>query len=553
MVARKTLPACIRIQVVSLVLLTAATSFLTAQSTSFRYFYRICFNDKGEQQPENYTPSDLFSAKAVERRLKAGLTGLDYKDLPVWSAYVDYIKSTGLTLHCTSRWMNTALFKSVGPFDITTLNNLPFVRSVKLVKDPAAKSNFADKLAFTTYQASLPPFDNPLLMLNGITVHNSGFTGTGILIAVLDGGFINAENISSLNDLRNRNGIKATRDFVNGGSFVYDYHNHGTAVLSVLAGEIEGSISGSAPDAGFILLRTEDVFSEFPAEEDYWAAGAEFADSAGCDVLSSSLGYFNFDDPLMNYKYSDMNGRTAFVTLAAEAAASRGILVVNSAGNERDQPWLHIIAPADGDSVLAVGAVDGNKLISGFSSAGPSYDRRVKPDVVAQGVSVPVQVSTLIVERAAGTSFSCPVISGMCACLLQAVPQAKSSDIITAVRAASDRYNSPDSLYGYGIPDMVKAIAELQNIYLAEPAGGYVIWPNPFSTVLNVTFTENPQWLRVEIYDETGRLMGKRYFKDYVSRSVVLDDLQNFRQGVYFIRLITSTGTFTHKAIKTTR
>ncbi|MGB8492363.1 MAG: S8 family peptidase, partial [Bacteroidales bacterium] len=456
-----------------------------------------------------------------------------------------------LTLHCTSRWMNTALFKSADPVDITTLNNLPYVKNVKLVKDPAAKSEFADKLAFATYQASLPPFDNPLSMINGLPVHNSGFTGRGILIAVLDAGFLNAENISSLNNLRSRNGIAATRDFVDRGSFVYDYNNHGTAVLSVIAGDIEGSITGSAPNADFILIRTEDVFSEFPAEEDYWAAGAEFADSAGCDILSSSLGYFNFDDPSMNYKYADMNGRTAFVTLAAEAAASRGILVVNSAGNEREQPWLHIIAPSDGDSVLAVGAVDGNRLIASFSSAGPSYDRRVKPDVAAQGVSVPVQVSTLVVERAAGTSFSCPVISGMSACLLQAVLQAKSSDIISAVRAASDRYKSPDSLYGYGIPDMVKAVAELQSICVAEPAGGSVIWPNPFSSVVNVTFTENPQWLRVEIFDETGRLMGKKYLKDYISRSVVLDDLQHFRQGVYFIRLTTSSGTFTHKAIKT--
>ncbi len=206
------------------------------------------------------------------------------------------------------------------------------------------------------------------------------------------------------------------------------------------------SIEGTAPGADFWLMRTEDTESEFPVEEDFWVAGAEFADSLGADIISSSLGYFAFDDPSMNYKYSDMDGNTAFITRAADIAASKGILPVNSAGNERDNAWIHIIAPSDGDTVLAVGAVDGNNSISVFSSAGPSYDRRIKPDVVAQGVSVPVQVNTSVVERAGGTSFSCPVISGMCACIMQAVPEASDSDIIAALHSSSDRFLTPDSL-----------------------------------------------------------------------------------------------------------
>ena len=207
----------------------------------------------------------------------------------------------------------------------------------KLLKTPGKKNNFNDKLDFKIEQADLPPFDRPVTMVNGNPLHNSGYDGKNILIAVLDGGFINADQISSLNGLRNRNGIKTTYDFVKKNNSVYNSSSHGTAVLSVLAGKITGQIEGTAPGADYLLLKTEDVESEFPCEEDFWAAGAEFADSSGADIISSSLGYFNFDDPTLNYKYSDLDGNTAFVTRVADIAASKGILVVNSAGNERTQ------------------------------------------------------------------------------------------------------------------------------------------------------------------------------------------------------------------------
>ncbi len=390
-------------------------------------------------------------------------------------------------------------------------------------------------------------------MLNGDVVHNSGFDGKGILIAVLDGGFANAENISSLETLRNRQGIKGTFDFVRKSEFVYDYHNHGTAVLSILAGSLTGTIEGSAPGADYWLLRTEDTGSEFPVEEDFWAAGAELADSIGADIISSSLGYYVFDDPSLDYKYSDMDGNSTFVTRAADIAASKGILVVNSAGNERNNPWLHIIAPSDGDSVLAVGAVDGDKVISSFSSAGPSYDRRIKPDVAAQGVSVVVQVQESVVERSSGTSFSCPIISGMCACIMQAVPRATNADIISALHSSSDRYLIPDSLYGYGIPDIARVINQLQEKYLAKPENASVAGPNPFIDELRITFRDNPEQLRIEIYNINGRLVMKRNYREYISRSLILDDFHNFANGLYFIRLYTPGGTFIHKVIKIDR
>jgi serine protease AprX len=520
------------------------------QSSDYNFFYRVYFRDKGLYNTADFKLSDLFTDKAVARREKAGLPDVDFRDLPVNNEYTDQVLALGFKLHCTSRWMNTALFKTEGMADINAILNLPFVAGVRIVKNTGTKSNHSDKLAFSTWQDDSPAYDRPLSMINGISVHNSGFNGKGVMIAVLDGGFLNADNITSLLPLRNRNGIRGTRDFVNKSDFVYDYHNHGTAVLSVLAGSIPGSVEGSAPGADYWLLRTEDTFSEFPAEEDYWVAGAEFADSAGADIITSSLGYFTFDDPSMDYKYSDFDGNTAFVTVAADIAASKGILVVNSAGNERTSDWIHIIAPSDGDSVVAVGAVDGNNMISSFSSAGPSSDGRVKPDVVTQGVSIPVQISTAVVSRSSGTSFSCPVLSGMCACIMQAVPEAGNYDIISALHSCSDRSLNPDSLYGYGIPDIVKVINQLQDKLLISPDNGSVIMPNPFTDDLTITFREPPEQLRIEIFNTAGKFISTSEFKEFVGRSVILTGLGHLEKGLYLIRLKTSGRTIVHKAVK---
>lgn len=531
-------------------LLVNSFNSIDCQEKTYNFFYRIYLKDKGTNNNNDFSSEDLLSEKAVKRREKAGIPVPDFRDIPVFSGYIDQITALGFKLHCTSRWMNTALFKTVVMSDVNALLKLPFVSEVKIVKNSSGKSESYDKLSFKTVQENLPPFDQPLLMLNGRMVHNSGLNGNGILIAVLDGGFSNADKISSLDGLRSRNGIKGTFDFVEKDEFVYGFHNHGTAVLSVLAGYIPESIEGTAQGADFWLLRSEDTGSEFPVEEDFWAAAAEFADSLGADIISSSLGYCTFDDPLMDYKFSDMDGNRTFITQAADIAASKGILVVNSAGNERNKTWIRIIAPSDGDSVLAIGAVDGYGSISAFSSAGPSYDRQIKPDVVSQGVSVPVQVQASIIDRSSGTSFSCPIISGMCACIMQAVPVAVNSEIISALHSASDRFLKPDSLYGYGIPDIAEVINRLQDKYIRKPGDRSEVSPNPFKDELKVTFREVPGQLRFEIYDINGKLVMKRDYRDYISRTLVLDEFPDLRKGIYFVRLITPGGTFIHKVIK---
>lgn len=535
--------------VLLLLFLPAENCFLSAQPV-YSYYYRIYLRDKGGDEPSQSSLSDLFSQRAVSRRLKTGNSLPDFNDLPVNKHYLDQITALGFKLHCTSRWMNSALFKTENPADLSSVMALPFVSDVKVVKNAGTKAGKVDKLAFSLNQADQPPYDRPLTMLNALPVHNSGFTGEGIVIAVLDAGFSNAENITSLQTLRDRGGISGTRDFVLNDNGVFNYHYHGTAVLSVLAGSFPDFLEGSGPGANYWLLRTEDPDTEFPVEEDFWIAGAEYADSVGADIISSSLGYFNFDDSSMNYKYSDFDGRTAFVTRGADIAVSKGILVVNSAGNERNSAWIHIIAPSDGINVIAAGAVDGNKVISSFSSAGPSYDRRIKPDVVAQGVSVPVQIETASVSRSSGTSFSCPVISGLCACVLQAVPKATPYDIIEAIKHSSDRFLNPDSLYGYGIPDFTKVIYLLQEKFVLKPGNNPIAFPNPFTDKLQIIFNIPPERLRIELYTLSGEKIFGRNFEEYISRSIELTNLSSLKQGVYFLRLGTQAQTTTLKLVK---
>jgi len=531
-------------------LLFSANLSIFSQEVVYPYFYRVYFSDKGDNSISGYSASDLLSIRAIARRQKAGISVPDLRDLPVNKSYLDKISLLGLKLHTTSRWMNTALFKSQNPFDLNVLRSLPFISNVKTVKRPGAKGGNGNKLDFQVSQTDFPSYDLPLTMLNGSSMHTAGYDGLNVLIAILDGGFLNSDVISSLAELRNRKGIRVTYDFVKKNKSVYNASTHGTAVLSVLAGSIPGTIEGTAPGADYLLLKTEDVDSEFPCEEDYWAAGAEYADSAGADIISSSLGYFNFDDPAFNYKLSDLDGNTAFITRVADIAASKGILVLNSAGNERNTSWKRIIFPADGDSVEAVGAVDGNKLISDFSSAGPSADRRIKPDNVTMGVSVTVQTSNNITGKASGTSFSCPVLSGFAACLLQAVPQAANNDIITVLHKSADRYTSPDSLNGYGIPNILIALDELQKKYIKTPEDGILVYPNPTSGTFKLVFYSSPGNLAIEIISTTGKIIYRKSYDNYPGRTIDIAALQHREEGVYLLRITDPSGIRVRKVIK---
>ena len=516
------------------------------------YFYRIYFTDKNAS-PSDFLPEELLSPAAIARREAQGIALPELSDLPVSPEYISTMTEQGLTYKCSSRWMNTALFTSPEPLDVKDLGLIPSVDRVKLVKRPAdpVKGTYG-KYGIVALKMGTEEFD-PRVPLNGVALHQSGFTGRGVTIAVLDAGFANADRIESLAPLIHRGGIIATHDFVTGSEYVYDYHSHGTSVLSILAGDLPGLISGTAPGADYILLRTEDDGSEYPVEEDYWAAGAEYADSAGADIITSSLGYCTFDDPSMSYSFSDMDGNTTFVTQAADIAASKGIVVIASAGNERNKEWLRILAPSDGDGVVSVGAVTHELTISDFSSAGYSYDGRVKPDVVAPGVNLNIQFEPDRLHRGSGTSFSCPVISGLTASLMQAIPKASPPEIITALHESSDRFLNPDSLYGYGLPDFLKALRLLEDIHSYKPEEGMTAGPNPFFDEIYIWFQAPPGNLSITVTSVDGTLVTRRHYPAYAARSYRLDLSGKTGQGVYLVKVTTEEESRVFKMIRLSR
>ena len=514
------------------------------------YIYRVYFSNKGVDVFSDYNPEDLLSPGAIARREKCGADLLVLNDLPVNPGYIEAVKQKGLTWRLSSKWMNTAIFSSETPFETEKLTVLPFVRKVALVKSPVTKSpGIVDKFGSTEDIAPTGVF-RPIGPINGMPLLLTGYNGKGVTIAVLDAGFLNADLVESLRPLRQRHGIVLTRDFIGKTDFVYGFHGHGTAVLSILAGSIGNIITGTAQGADYMLFRTEDNASEFPVEEDYWVAAAEYADSAGADIITSSLGYYWFDDPAMNYSYSSTDGNTAFITVAADIAASKGILVVCSAGNERNNEWQRLLFPSDGDSVLSIGAVKPDLRISDFSSSGYSADGRVKPDIVAPGVSVPVQYSSGLWVAGSGTSFSCPVISGMCAALMQSSPGATAEDIRNAVRESSDRYNNPDSLYGYGLPDFVKALRILDESHAFKPEVPVTAGPNPFTDEIHIWFRDVPEWLSVTVTDYAGTTILKTAYETYIGKSFTLRGLSAATRGLYMVKVESAAGEKVFKMVK---
>jgi len=475
-------------------MLFLAASFLFAAGGSpAQSSYWVGFTDKKGSSFSVDRPQEFLSPRALERRARQSIP-VDLHDLPVSRQYTDSVVQEGATLLCSSKWLNGITVRLHNDSNVARISRFPFVREVVLSKPalPAAKEA-VDKFGVpwkgipidsSYYGLSV----SQVAMLKGQLLHSRGFRGKGLVVAVLDAGFANADSVPALDSLRLGGRLLGSRDFVDPGGNLFRGHYHGMSVLSAMAGNLPGQLIGTAPDASFWLLRTEDAASEYPIEEDFWVAGAEFADSVGADLINSSLGYSVFDLPSLNHRYGEMDGRTTRVTRGANWAASRGILVFSSAGNEGNKSWRYITAPADGDSVIAVAAVDREGLRASFSSVGPSARGAVKPELAAMGSGTAVSWTDGSVYPLSGTSFSSPVLAGMTASLWQAYPSATASQVRKALIMSGDRSLNPDTLLGYGIPDMQAASLLLQGFTHApapeEKPPAWQVFPNPFSRVL---------------------------------------------------------------------
>jgi serine protease AprX len=459
--------------------------------------YWVKLKDKKGTSFQISQPYAFLSQRAINRRVRQ-LIPIDETDLPVSPVYLDSLKKRGLEIVHTSKWLNGTTVRTADTALIKKIAALPFVTSIQLTKPAIIKKSAHLKFNEEALNTAIDPANygnaiNQLTQLNGQYLHNKGFRGKGIQIAVLDAGFWHVNEIPAFDSLRTTNRILGTRDFVDPLSDIFQQNTHGMSVLSTMGGNQPGKLVGTAPDASYYLFRTEDDPTEYLIEEDNWVAAAELADSLGVDVINSSLGYYNFDDSIMNHSYSDLNGKKTRVTQGANMAFQKGILVVTSAGNEGNVAWKHIIAPSDGEKVIAVAAVDQSGIRASFSSVGPAYGGAIKPNVAARGSQTYLITSSGIPGYSSGTSFSSPVLAGMAACLLQANPYSNAMQIKIAIEQSANIYNKPDSLLGYGIPDFEKADKYLKvvtSLPLIREAN-WVVSPNPFTDQIIIRNLKN--------------------------------------------------------------
>ena len=422
----------------------------------------VFFKDKPSEATFLSSPLTMLSQRSLDRRVRYSIA-LDTKDVPIENSYYNQIESEDdITIKAKSKWLNAVHVKG-SQVAIEALRSIDFVEKIEWANKSILNSkenksfkkvSYGKKKLEEVTDFSYGVSANQIEMLRGEVLHENNFTGSGMQIAILDGGFTDVDNNSAFKRLRDNNQILDGYNFVERNKNFYARSYHGTSVLSTIGGFVEGSLVGTAPDASFYLFVTEDVSQEVPLEESLWVEAAEKADSLGVDVINTSLGYSSFfDDDNHNYPYEAMDGKTTFISRGAVIAFERGMFLVNSAGNEGNDPWKHINAPADVANVLTIGAVNSAGAIAAFSSFGPTSDNRVKPDVCAQGAATVLVNSSGNIASGNGTSFSSPVMAGVVTCLWQAFPEKSNFELLKVIRESGHLYSSPTDQYGYGIPN----------------------------------------------------------------------------------------------------
>ena len=442
------------------------TGILEADMVSFPggkcQMYRLYLKDKDlDHTPFSVNrPSEFLSQRSIDRRKRQGIP-VDLTDLPVAPAYEKQVAEAGIEIVGKSKWNNTLLIRIHKDKELRKLEGLEFItKRKKVFQAPDSvsqrmRSNVRNGLnEWSQGDEFYGAADAQLKSLNGKKLHENGYRGKGMMIAVFDGGFMNADKIPALHKIK----LAGVKDFVVPESkSVFGEMEHGTMVLSTMAANAPDFYVGVAPEAQYLLIRCEDERTESLAEEDYWASAAEYADSCGVDVINSSLGYHGFDDSSMNHHYYEQDGNTALISRTASMCADKGIVCVNSAGNDGMGSWKKINFPADAKDILTVGSINEHGMNAAFSAVGPTADGRIKPDVMAFGSPTCVITGRGSIINDNGTSFSSPLVAGMVACLWQALPGKTAKQIIKLVKLAGDTQQHPDNVFGYGVPDFWKA------------------------------------------------------------------------------------------------
>jgi hypothetical protein len=528
---------------------------LNAQFTK----YVVRFKDKTGTPFTIDNPSAFLSARAIERRTKQHIA-IDETDLPIPPRYIDSIRVAGNVIILNqSKWFNQVCIQTTDSAALLKINSLPFVITSQPLMKPVGiqspvRNKFNEQVSSINSSQSVTnvtDFYNygssyaQVHIHEGEYLHDKGFHGEGMLVAILDAGFYHYLSLPAFDSVRNNNQVKETYDYVTNEVSVDEDYFHGMQCFSIMAGNIPGQLVGTSPKANYYLYRTEDAATESPVEEQNWTAAAERSDSIGVDVISTSLGYNQFDNPAFNNTYADMNGHTTLIAKAAALAAKKGMIVVVAAGNEGTNAWHYITTPADADSVIAVGAVNTSGTIANFSSYGPSSDGRVKPDVASVGQGTALSTTTGPVGFGNGTSFATPNMAGLITCLWQAFPDFTNMQIIQAVEKSSSSYNTPDDRMGYGIPNFRVAYDDLnkqrilKNITTILGNAVIKVFPNPFTNNFNVAI--NPQHTAnglFHLYDASGKLVSVKQLplQQGQVQLIPFDNLQLLQGGMYILK-----------------
>ncbi|MCU0440332.1 MAG: S8 family serine peptidase [Raineya sp.] len=544
-----------------LMLFMLVASAIMAQTQEKYYF--IPFKDKQGIAYNISEPQNFLSKKALDRRKKQNIE-ISSEDLPVNMNYVAQIKTQGAKIHQVTKWFNgvVVLCNETVLGQIKALN---FVKAeeIKMVKNKPTTESEDQKENKRNYKSAKKTTDftkgfefdktsygysyTQNQMIGVDEMHKKGFWGEGMIMAVFDSGFSDADKQTYFKHLFENGQILDTYDFVMNERSVFEDDDHGRMVLSCIAAYEKGKIVGTAPKTQFYLFRTEDVNTEYMIEEYNWLTAAEKADSLGVDIISSSLGYTNFDDKTTSYKTEQMDGKTCIATRAAEIAAQKGMVVVSSAGNEGGSAWNIISSPADAASILSIGAVNSRGGIVYFSSRGYTADGRVKPDVLAMGSSATVGGSNSEVSFNNGTSFSCPIMAGLVAGFWQANPQLTAKQVVEYIRKSGNQYSKPDNTYGYGIASFTRAdyLAKKETttdgIMTGQNPNEFKIYPNPYKpdnkeTIPAIAWGANYRGKNIEInvYDSKSKLISLIRLKQ-VGKETILEDLKNLPRGEYIL------------------
>ena len=513
----------------------------------------VYFNDKPDASTQLNTPLNFLTQRALDRRTAQGIALIE-NDVPIYQSYIDGITTAnGITVMAKSKWLNCLHIRG-SVDDINALTSLAFVNHVRFadtslnLKRPTPRTIVpVNKQMEVQTNFNYGNSNNQIQMLNGHLLHQQNFTGTGKIIAVLDSGFINVNSTTPFQRLFDNNLILGGYNFVSRSTDVYSLHNHGTLTLSCMGGFVDGELVGTAPDAQYYLFVTEDVSEENPVEESYWVEAAEEADRLGADVISTSLGYYEFDNPNYGHFYDDFTGDEAFASKGANIAFSKGMIVVASAGNSGGsaEPSNHVGVPAEATNVLAVGAVKDDESYATFSSIGPSFDGRIKPDVMAQGQACTVANTSGAIQTASGTSFSCPIMAGMIASFWQALPSLSNQQIVDLVKQSADRFANPTMQFGYGIPDFQLALTNgLSVAFNSNPK--FLLFPNPVKNTLSFAFPNNFENAKLTIYST----LGQKIKESEISIATPSISFEELNSGIYVYKIENTTFSQSGKIIK---